>query len=711
MKNRNQKHIPWWSHWISTFLFCAVCILINFIGVQIALGLKLPIYLDGVGIVLASVLGGYIPGIIVGFLTNIINGISDYTTMYYGVISVLIALAASSLAQKGWLKKPLKTVGFILVLAMIGGGIGSVLTWFLYGLDFGSGISAPLALRIYGLLPLGKFGSQILADMLIDVVDKTITVLIALCVTRLLPSGFREKLRFFGWKQAPLDESVQKASAAKTSRLSLGTRVLIVVAFAAILIASVVTWISYILFHNSTIETQSRLAEGVTNVVASNVDPARVDEYLEKGEEAEGYREALNRMGAIIASTPDIEFVYVYKIEEDGCHVVFDPDTPGLKGEAPGTVIPFDEAFLDDLPDLLAGKPIEPVISNESYGWLLSVYKPVYDENGVCQCYACADISMNRLADAEYIFLTRVVSMFLGFFALILALGLWLVKYSILLPINGMAYAAGNLSYDTEEARQETIGFVRGLQIHTGDEIENLYHTLVRTAEDTSRYIVQVEEKNETIAKMQDGLIMVLADLVESRDQCTGNHIRHTAAYVQIIMEEMRKEGIYNDQLTDEFISDVIHSAPLHDVGKISVEDAILNKPGKLTPEEFEKMKGHAAAGAEIISRAINLISEEGSTYLEEARNLAHYHHEKWNGNGYPCGFSEEEIPLSARIMAVADVFDALVSKRSYKDGFPVDKAFEIIREGSGTHFDPNVAEAFLRAEPRVREVLQTGKV
>ena len=201
---------------------------------------------------------------------------------------------------------------------------------------------------------------------------------------------------------------------------------------------------------------------------------------------------------------------------------------------------------------------------------------------------------------------------------------------------------------------------------------------------------------------------MVLADIVESRDSFTGNHVKHTAAYSRIIMNQLRKEGIYTDQLTDDFVENVEHSAPLHDIGKITIPDAILNKPGRLTEEEFEKMKTHSMAGKEIISHASDAVAE--STYLDEAENLAAYHHEKWNGTGYPTGLSGEDIPLSDRIMAVADVFDALVSKRSYKEGFPIEKALAIIREGSGSHFDPNIATAFLHAEDEVRAIAEQQK-
>ncbi len=171
-------------------------------------------------------------------------------------------------------------------------------------------------------------------------------------------------------------------------------------------------------------------------------------------------------------------------------------------------------------------------------------------------------------------------------------------------------------------------------------------------------------------------------------------------------MDEMVAEGIYADQLTEKFKSDVYRSAPLHDIGKISVSDVILNKNGKLTDEEFALMKGHTTAGAEILDRVMATVPGSDEGYLHEARIMALYHHEKWNGMGYPTGLSGEEIPLSARIMAVADVFDALVSTRSYKKGFPFEKAIGIIEESSGSHFDPMVAKAFLNAKDKAHEVM-----
>ena len=690
------------------FALCAVCLAVNFLGVRLALGLKLPLYLDNIGGVLAAALGGYIPGIFVGFLTNLINGINDYTTAYYGSLTVLIAICAAWFARKGYFRKPGGLLIATLTFALIGGGLGSVLTWMLYGFDFGTGVSAPLAHRIYEAGGLSVFWSQFAADMLIDLADKAITVAVVALVLRLLPQSLQDRLYLYGWQQAPLSErTLADAERDRSRRMSLRFKIILLVGMATLTVAVVVTAISFIHFRNASIEEQTNLGYGVAELASVTIDAERVDEFIAEGERAEGYSEIKARLADIMNSSEDIEYVYAYRILEDGCQVVFDPDSPDTPGMAAGEMVEFDDAFRKYLPDLLAGKPIEPVISDEKYGWLLTIYQPVYDAEGKCQCYAAVDISMTHIALDGYRFLARVVSLFLGFFLLILAVAIWLAEYNVILPINSMSLTTDRFAYDSVSARANTVQRIKKLDIHTGDEIESLYHAVVKTTEDTMTYIADVQEKSETISKLQNGLILVLADMVESRDKCTGDHVRKTAAYARIIMEQMRREGVYTDQLTDEFMYDVENSAPLHDVGKIQVSDALLNKPGKLTDEEFDRMKQHTIAGSEIISKALAVVGKDDTGYLQEARNLAAYHHEKWNGKGYPKGLEGENIPLSARIMAVADVFDALVSRRSYKEPFPFEKAMDIIREGAGSHFDPLVAKAFLDAADEVRRVCE----
>ena len=687
-------------------LLTACGILVNYLGGVLARSLGLPLYLDSIGTVLTAALGGYLPGIAAGYVTNLLLAIGDADTAYYATISVLLAVAAAWLADQGYFKKFGGCLLAVGCLAVIGGGLGSFLTWMIYGMDFGSGVSAPLAHIFYGAGVPGKFLSQLSAGLVLDLLDKAVTVLICALALRLLPERFRASLRLNGWQQAPLSEEQRREMLGRATRgTSLRVKLVALVAAATLLIAVAATAISAVQYHRYTIQEHKELGQGVTSLAASVVDPERVDDYLTRGEAAEGYLETEAMLYAIRESSPDIEYIYVYRILPDGCHVVFDLDTEDLPGGEPGEVVPFDESFAEQIPVLLAGGEIEPLITDDTYGWLLTVYQPVYNAEGRCVCYAAADISMGQLRLNETVYLVRALSLFLGLFILVLVLGLWMAEYSVILPINSMAMTAGTFAYNNETARAESVEHIRALDIRTGDEIESLYHALVRTTEDTVRYIADVQEKNETISHMQHGLILVLADMVESRDECTGDHVKKTAAYVKIILEQMKREGIYAEALTDEFIQDVEDAAPLHDIGKIQVSDILLNKPGKLTDEEFHQMQDHTVHGGEIISHAIALVSDTG--YLEEAKNLATYHHERWDGKGYPKGLAGEAIPLGARVMAVADVFDALVSRRSYKPPFTIDKAIDIIREESGTHFDPQVVRAFLDAEQEVRKVAE----
>ena len=212
----------------------------------------------------------------------------------------------------------------------------------------------------------------------------------------------------------------------------------------------------------------------------------------------------------------------------------------------------------------------------------------------------------------------------------------------------------------------------------------------------------------EQITKMQSGMITFMAEVVENRDDNTGGHIRRTAKYVEGIAKELKRQGLYRDVLTDRYMGDMVVAAPLHDIGKIHIPDAVLNKPGKLTEEEFEVMKTHTTAGEELLTHAKEELGESG--YLKIAVEMAAYHHEWWNGKGYPYGISGEEIPLCARIMAVADVFDALTSKRCYKSAMPLEKAYAIIREESGTHFDPAVVEAFFVVAEDIEKMRETDR-
>ncbi|MCR4561864.1 MAG: HD domain-containing protein [Bacilli bacterium] len=216
----------------------------------------------------------------------------------------------------------------------------------------------------------------------------------------------------------------------------------------------------------------------------------------------------------------------------------------------------------------------------------------------------------------------------------------------------------------------------------------------------------EVKENQKRISGMQEHIISGLANLIESRDIETGEHINRTKAYTKILSEACVKDGVYKDQITDHFIDLLYQTAPLHDIGKIVVSDVILRKPARLTPEEYEIMKKHAAVGGAVVHKVLEGVTDD--EYIAFASDVATYHHEKWNGEGYPKKLKGEEIPLSARIMALADVFDALVSERCYKKPFPPEEAFAIIESECGTHFDPNLTKVFLNHKDEFLSVLES---
>lgn len=234
-----------------------------------------------------------------------------------------------------------------------------------------------------------------------------------------------------------------------------------------------------------------------------------------------------------------------------------------------------------------------------------------------------------------------------------------------------------------------------GYQIFMQDDTQNQKYIrlLDQYNEDLQN---EVDAKTERLVVMHDRLILGMAAMVESRDNSTGGHIRRTSEGVRLLIEAIRREGGLS--LDDRFCRNIIKAAPMHDLGKIAVDDAVLRKPGRFTPEEFDKMKAHAAEGARIVSNILQDTDDED--FRRIAENVAHYHHERWDGSGYPEGLKGEEIPLEARIMAIADVYDALVSKRVYKEEFSFEKADAIIMDGMGSQFDPGLERYYVAARP-----------
>lgn len=231
-------------------------------------------------------------------------------------------------------------------------------------------------------------------------------------------------------------------------------------------------------------------------------------------------------------------------------------------------------------------------------------------------------------------------------------------------------------------------------------ELERYHNHLEEMVKEQAEIITS---RTRRISEIQENVIVGMANLIESRDGSTGKHVKNTKIYVKLLAEELLKRNMYGDILNEEYLQNLIKAAPLHDVGKIKVPDGILNKPGSFTEDEYNIMKLHTEYSQDIIQNIIGDVEEE--EYLRIAKEIGLYHHERWDGNGYPRGLVGEEIPLSARIMALADVFDALYESRVYKEAFSIDKVMEMLAEGKGTQFDPILTEIFIDLQEKLEEM------
>lgn len=216
----------------------------------------------------------------------------------------------------------------------------------------------------------------------------------------------------------------------------------------------------------------------------------------------------------------------------------------------------------------------------------------------------------------------------------------------------------------------------------------------------------RLRTSNHQLEKTKEVTLFALANLAEQRDNETGTHLIRTSKYIEILAKELKKRKEYKKYLTKRYIEDLVKSAPLHDIGKVGIKDSVLLKKGKLTYEEFEEMKKHCEIGWKTIESAEERL--DFTSFLTIAKQITHYHHEWWNGTGYPEGLKENDIPLSARLMSLADVYDALRSVRPYKKAFTHEHAKSIIIDHKGTHFDPDIVDAFLKSELSFESIYET---
>ena len=394
---------------------------------------------------------------------------------------------------------------------------------------------------------------------------------------------------------------------------------------------------SVILFNRTTREYREQIIIRASRLAAEQIDGDKVDGWLTNGADEE-YTKTGRLLDSILENTPYLQYLYVYQIREDGCHVVFDFETtadglteyderPDIDAGSLGTFVEFDESFMEYVPTLLKGGRIDTIESNDTYGWLLTQYEPVYDSGGKCVAYVGADISMKGVNDfvKDYLFQISLIA------------AVFFIGCALL-----------------------------GVRLYVG----------ARRADKMDELLNQQKRDKELTRE----IIEAFAKVVDLKDSYTQGHSFRVAEYTDKLARELGCD--------EETIEKYHNIALMHDIGKVGIPDSVLNKPGKLTDEEFGLIKSHAAKGYEVL---------ENISLMPEIAIGARSHHERPDGKGYPLGLKGDELPLVAQIIAVADCFDAMYSNRPYRSRMNFDKAVSIIKEASGTQLSSQVVDAFLR--------------
>lgn len=431
-------------------------------------------------------------------------------------------------------------------------------------------------------------------------------------------------------------------------------------------------------------QDQVKLATNCAKIASNLLYNAPLDEFLAKGKNASYYKYLSDL--SIICKNFNLRYLYVYipDFKTNKLTAIFDmagraQDNTNQKVWKLGQVV--DWKFSPAEKSAFYGLDDNTLVElNDQYGHVITRYVPVYNNKNKIIALLGVDFDYNEYKHKIVSSLVRgLLFMFFCLLTIYMVLILYL-KQIIVKPI--MIISSKMNNFITQNATS-----IEPIEIESGDELEIMAGSFNRMAADINSYIKQISD-------MQMETIFSLAKLAQSRDDDTGKHLDRVQQYCYVLTQKLREDSPYSEQIDDDFIKNIVNASALHDIGKVAISDLILLKPGKLTDEEFAEMKKHTTLGAQTLNEVHSKFGH--NSFIETGRLMANYHHERWDGRGYPEGLKEEEIPLCARIMAIADVYDALGTKRVYKDAFPQEKCVSIVQEGRGTQFDPYIVDAFL---------------
>lgn len=440
--------------------------------------------------------------------------------------------------------------------------------------------------------------------------------------------------------------------------------------------------------------------EGVCRTVCETTAGLIQDQNFEAYVEDEGrteYIELRERVLNLKNSVSDVDCITVYSVENDGMQIFIDTSSKEERGGV-GNIKNYDNTWNKYKQDLLDGKLVKNAQVNVNTG-LASMYcMPVGQTTDGHNIYVCVGVPNSLIQSDTTQFSTSNRNVVVALALLILVCALIFVEKRVIKPVKKLAMIVD------EATERKDVGFVQEIterKIETKNELENLYLNILKIYASKAR-IESAAEK----ADPKD--VNSMLSLIKRMDHFAASHLDNSLQYIILLMGKMRNSEKYKDILTDKLYEDILLAAPLHDIGKLAIPDEIVNKPARLTDEEYKKMKDHARYGAKIIDELYLKYSKENYLYL--AREIALNHHERWDGTGYPDGKKGEEISLAVRIVSIADVFDALVSERVYKKPYTFEESMGIIESYRGTFFDPDIAQMFVSAKNEVYNIYNNVK-
>ncbi len=476
------------------------------------------------------------------------------------------------------------------------------------------------------------------------------------------------------------------------AKSTLSGSVVIMFILMALILDAVVISVGHVVYTNEMLDSYGRIGTGIAQVVVSSIDGNRVDEMM-AGKEQDEYASLINITHSLLQRTPGVRRVYIYSMQRDGMHLLFDTDSEEAKM---GDIVEYTDILQPYLDDLVEGRSIESFVTGAGDGRIMTSLVPVLDVRNNCVCYVGCDLLMGDAFESRNDF-TLTLSLLVSIPTLIVALIAALFVYRrVVSPINKLDTYLHNYASGGKSAKDD----LKEFGSDTANEILSLRDDTIKLMNDISEYSDAADKYRENVTKGIEAVMDVKNNSGESLDKYSE--------FARIIMDELRSKWEYGRVISDAEYKDIIRFAPLYDMGELFISNSIMHKDGKLTKEEYEKLKTHTVKGGQVISEIENKIRLGGDSDI--LQQMAQFHHEHWDGSGYPNGLKGEEIPLPARIIAVADTFNAIMTKKSYKSGQSINTAFEIVKNESGKQFDPSVVRAFIVQRPAIEELVEKYK-